>query len=417
MLGAALIARCAATVRLVCVQAYMFGVCPFDRKNKFFRRAAIGREKDPKVEDSFPISESKSRAIPLMVALAAAILLWLLSEVLLVIFASIVIAVALTGLAKPITKFAKIPHFLAILIVTVAVVIVIGWPFSHFGARLWAQFDEIAADLPKAVTSIKQTLETHQSVRFVEEAFGGFDFSKMAAPVAMHLTSLVSSVGTVVGYAIILLFGGVYLAMDPDRYLKALIYFTPENYRSRVQHFLERSGSTLRMWLFTQLLVVLMNGVFAGVGLWAFGVHAPVALAMLGGALSFVPYVGTIVAMVIGALAALPQGVNFAVYALIVFGTASFIEGYLVTPYIQSKTLSLPLTKWAKRIFVLLGVAALTFFAVRVYDAHRGPPLHRWHTYVPVELSAKELDAGDWTQYLDAEARIFDSLREEVPKA
>ncbi|MCI0600253.1 MAG: AI-2E family transporter, partial [Beijerinckiaceae bacterium] len=60
------------------------------------------------------------------------------------------------------------------------------------------------------------------------------------------------------------------------------------------------------------------------------------------GALSFVPYVGTIVAMVIGALAALPQGVDFAISALIVFGAASFFEGYLITPYIQSKTLSLP---------------------------------------------------------------------------
>jgi len=220
--------------------------------------------------------------------------------------------------------------------------VVIGWPFSHFGARLWAQFDEIARDIPAAVASIKQTLESHSSVQFLEDIFGGFDFKKMAAPVAAHLTTVVSSVGTVLSYAIILLFGGLYLAMDPERYIKGAIYLTPPQYRDRVQHFLSRSGANLRMWLFTQLLVVLMNGVFAGIGLWAFGVHGAAALAMLGGALSFVPYVGTIVAMVIGALAALPQGVEFAISALIVFGAASFFEGYLITPYIQSKTLSLP---------------------------------------------------------------------------
>ena len=60
------------------------------------------------------------------------------------------------------------------------------------------------------------------------------------------------------------------------------------------------------------------------------------ALAMLGGALSFVPYVGTI-AMIVGALAALPQGIDFAVYTLIVFGAASFFEGYLITPYIRAR--------------------------------------------------------------------------------
>src|SRR4029450_3038575 len=30
------------------------------------------------------------------------------------------------------------------------------------------------------------------------------------------------------------------------------------------------------------------------------------------------------------------------------------------------------------------------------------------------ELSAKELDAADWTQYLEAEAKIFEAVRQEV---
>ncbi len=278
---------------------------------------------------------------PAALVLSTAILLWLLSEALLVIFASIVIAVGLTGLAKPITAFAKIPHMLAVFIATVFVILVIGWPLTYFGARLWSQFDAIAKDIPAAIASIKKTLEIHASVRFLEEIEGA-DFSKLAAPVAAHLTSFVSSVGTLLSYIIILLFGGVYLALDPDRYLNGAIYLTPQKSRETVRHFLARSGSTLRKWLFTQLLVVLMNGVFAGVGLWALGVEGAAALAMLGGAFSFVPYVGTLAAMVIGALASLPQGVEFAVYALIVFGAASFLEGYLITPYIQSRTLAMP---------------------------------------------------------------------------
>ncbi|MBO0734397.1 MAG: alpha/beta hydrolase [Methylocapsa sp.] len=59
-------------------------------------------------------------------------------------------------------------------------------------------------------------------------------------------------------------------------------------------------------------------------------------------------------------------------------------------------------------------VAAFTFLGVRVWDSERGAPLHIWHTYVPRELSAKELDAAGWKQYLEAEARIFDDLRQQV---
>lgn len=70
--------------------------------------------------------------------------------------------------------------------------------------------------------------------------------------------------------------------------------------------------------------------------------------------------------------------------------------------------------RWAKRLFALLIVAAATLLAVRVWDTQRGPALHIWHTYVPHELSVKELDAADWTKYLAAEARIFEALRQHV---
>ena len=314
----------------------------------------------------------------------AALVLFLLSKVLLVIFASILFAVALCGMAKPITTHAKIPHALAVLIATLVVVAAIGWPFTTYGSRLWAQFDEIAMDIPRAINSIKRSLEAHPSVQFFEQIAGDIDFSKIAAPVATHLTSMISLVSAIIAYLILLLFGGVYLALSPDLYVKGLLRFTPVSYRDRVQHFIERSGSSLRIWLSTQLLVVLINGVFAGIGLWVFGVDDAAALAMLAGLLSFIPYVGTIIAMMIGGLAALPQGAVFALYALIVLGSVSIIEGYFVTPYIQSKTLSLPPVVLIFAIFtftVLFGTlgiilaAPLTVVSIAALDIFYKPAL------------------------------------------
>src|SRR5215468_6350395 len=63
---------------------------------------------------------------------------------------------------------------------------------------------------------------------------------------------------------------------------------------------------------------------------------------------------------------------------------------------------------------VVVTLAVLTLLSLRVYDVQRGPPLARWHTYVPHELRAKELDAADWSQYLAEEARIFEAVRTEV---
>jgi alpha-beta hydrolase superfamily lysophospholipase len=63
---------------------------------------------------------------------------------------------------------------------------------------------------------------------------------------------------------------------------------------------------------------------------------------------------------------------------------------------------------------ILVLVILATFFAVRIYDTQRGPPLRPWHTYVPDELSVKELDQTDWAGYLKTERSIFEAVREEV---
>jgi len=60
---------------------------------------------------------------------------------------------------------------------------------------------------------------------------------------------------------------------------------------------------------------------------------------------------------------------------------------------------------------LLVGVGAL---AVRSYRSLQGPPLQPWHTFVPVELRADELDAADWPRYVAQEQEIFDSVRANV---
>jgi alpha-beta hydrolase superfamily lysophospholipase len=66
--------------------------------------------------------------------------------------------------------------------------------------------------------------------------------------------------------------------------------------------------------------------------------------------------------------------------------------------------------------WVLIGIVVVgaTMFALRSYRALSGPPLHPWHTFVPVELHESELDAANWPRYLAQEAKIFDSVRAEV---
>ena len=71
--------------------------------------------------------------------------------------------------------------------------------------------------------------------------------------------------------------------------------------------------------------------------------------------------------------------------------------------------------RWlATRGAALLVVGLAVFLGLRAWESQRGPPLEIWHTYVPKELTAEELDHADWARYLAAEQKIFDDLRTEV---
>ena len=70
--------------------------------------------------------------------------------------------------------------------------------------------------------------------------------------------------------------------------------------------------------------------------------------------------------------------------------------------------------KWIKRIFlysVILGIGAL---AGRIYVTQQGPSLQLWHTFVPDEMRADEIDKADWITYIKTEDAIFEEVRANV---
>jgi alpha-beta hydrolase superfamily lysophospholipase len=63
---------------------------------------------------------------------------------------------------------------------------------------------------------------------------------------------------------------------------------------------------------------------------------------------------------------------------------------------------------------LLVVVSAAALLIGRIVQSQQGPPLEPWHTFVPAEPDAAELDRMDWAGYLAAEARVFASVRAEV---
>ena len=72
------------------------------------------------------------------------------------------------------------------------------------------------------------------------------------------------------------------------------------------------------------------------------------------------------------------------------------------------------LLRLLKRVLLVLTVVAATLIVARAWDSQRGPPLEPWHTYVPNDMHASQIDKVDWAEYVKAEEAIFRDVRAEV---
>ncbi|MCQ5473163.1 alpha-beta hydrolase superfamily lysophospholipase [Pantoea sp. AN62] len=79
----------------------------------------------------------------------------------------------------------------------------------------------------------------------------------------------------------------------------------------------------------------------------------------------------------------------------------------------MSRTLTF-IARWARRITLAAALVVILLLILRVYEAGRGPELHRWHTWVPHELSVGQLDHASYADYLTAENRLFDEMKRQV---
>ena len=66
-----------------------------------------------------------------------------------------------------------------------------------------------------------------------------------------------------------------------------------------------------------------------------------------------------------------------------------------------------------RTIFLVLVISAAVL-GLRAWDSLRGPPLEPWHTYVPADMHAAEIDRSDWAGYLRHEEDVFRDVRREV---
>jgi predicted PurR-regulated permease PerM len=314
------------------------------------------------------------------VVLFVALLLftWYFAATLFLIFAGMLLGVALNAMSNLLGRVVRLPHSLRLSVVCLVVAGMLSGVLFLGGATIAQQTTALSNTIKSQLVSVKAFLESNgvdTSLFDFGSLSSSSDSSSPAAPSAPPTHSLPSA-GTIaasggaifsqslklilgtasaVGNFFIVLFLGIAFATQPGVYRDGLLFMAPARHRARAVAIIDRIGETLERWLIAQIITMVAVFLVTWIGLSVIGIQSSFILGIQAGLLAFIPTVGAILGGLIVILASLASGWVAGLSAFILFLGVHALESYVLTPIIQRQALDIPpATLFAFQI--LLGV-------------------------------------------------------------
>lgn len=282
----------------------------------------------------------------------AGLLVWYLSYVFIIAFAAIIVATIL-GIAAGLTeRFTPLRGGWAKGVSWLIIAILIGGFVFLLGTQVAEQFRNLVTEMPDMIRDAGDRIGVPDLENILSERLQAFASEEGRFLDAAYLTtSLVSAVGMLV----VVVFAGIFLAIDPDGYRRGLLQLVPDTYYWRIKIALDTAGRALRLWLAGTLVAMLVVGIVTTAALYAVGLPSALALGIIAGVLEFIPFLGPILSVLPAILVALPEGYTMVLWVAAIYFAIQQIEGNVLVPVIQQRTADLP---------PLLGILSIVTFTL-----------------------------------------------------
>ncbi|MBO4231802.1 MAG: AI-2E family transporter [Bacteroidales bacterium] len=173
-----------------------------------------------------------------------------------------------------------------------------------------------------------------------------------------------------------------FFCLKDEQYLKKRIRrIVPISFRTNFDHIVDKTGSKLVRYFTGVLIEMCVIGLIEGLACYFLGVPNPILIGFLGGLLNVIPYIGPIIAAVLGSIIAIAASLTGPVESMqvLVLVTKVFavflcsnmlIDNFILQPLIYSKSVKAhPLgIFFAIMIGAAIGGAVGMIFAVPVYS-------------------------------------------------
>ncbi|HET7270263.1 MAG TPA: AI-2E family transporter [Rubrobacter sp.] len=209
------------------------------------------------------------------------------------------------------------------------------------------------------------------------------------------------TVATALSLGAVVFISTVYLVIRPEPWVNGFVSLFPAGWRPRTREVLQEMYNTVQRWFIGQLAAMTFIAVFWAISLSVIGIPFALLLGIFSGLVSFIPYVGALISVVIPVLLALISDPFTAVWVILAFIIIQQIEGNLLQPMVMSRAVDL---HPALVVFAILVMGTL-FGLVGVLLA------------VPLMAALQVLVRELWVKRMDRTGTDPDPPSQEPPRA
>lgn len=290
-------------------------------------------------------------------ALALAVVLYLVRGVLPPVFTALALAYLLDPLVDRL-EARRVPRSLGILVLLVIAGLLVTAGTLLVLPAVLADLAELARELPRALA---QALERVQPWLYDQGITLPHSPQELVAAADTHLRQLAPSAlgplrnlaGIVAGSTVSLV-GALaallivpvltfYLLKDFDLMVAQIHELVPPRRRPQVASLAREVDLVVGQFVRGQLLVMVLLAILYAVGYALVGVPLAVPIGIVAGLLSFIPYVGSGVALVLGLLMVTLHFTAWSqlLLVLMVYGVVQMLEGFVITPRVVGNKLGI----------------------------------------------------------------------------
>ena len=304
------------------------------------------------------------------------LIIWSLKEIFIMIFASIIIAMALCTITGKLREILAIPRLLALVITLISIIIISSISIVIIIPQFTSEFQELINQIPSAASKLWD-LSINTFLNIVEIIYkdnvpnlsdrsmltenlsiipdGGTLASGVADSIS-KIINLASNVGIGILQLIFIISVSLMISLQPNSYREVTILLVPSFYRRRARSILLKCGDSLSSWMTGVVLSSICVAILVSIGLYLLGIKLVIANALIAGFLNVIPNVGPTISTIFPMSVALLDTPWKSLAVLGLYIVIQNIESYIITPSIMQKQVKLlpGLTIIAQFIFTIV---------------------------------------------------------------